>query len=134
MRNETPNGASQPSATNLVSGILADVQQLLTQQTQLLRLEVREDLARARTGAVFLGVGIGITAVGGLLFCLMLPHLLNWLMHWPLWICFCIFGVVFLFLGGGASFVALKKFQHAAALPETTTTLKENLACLLRQN
>jgi len=120
--------------STLVSGILSDVQQLMAQQTQLVRLEIREDLARARTGAIFLGVGLGITAIGGLLFCFMLPHLLYWLTDWPLWVCYCIFGVVFLFIGGGASYTALKKFQSAASLPETTTTLKENLACLLRRN
>jgi len=134
MRNETLNGSSSPSMTNLVSGILTDVQQLLAQQMRLLRLEIREDLHKARTGAIFLGAGLGITAVGGLLLCVMLPLLLTWLTGWPEWVCFCIFGVVFLFVGGGASYAAMKKFQSAASLPETATTLKENVTCLLRRN
>jgi len=135
MRTEVHNGSS-PTVTALVSGILADVQQLLNQQMQLLRLEVREDLRKARTGAMFLGVGLGITAIGGLLLCMMLPHLLFWATNGviPLWACYGIFGVVFLFVGGGAAYVAVKKFQDAASLPETTTSLKENVACLLRRN
>jgi hypothetical protein len=135
MRTEVHNGSS-PSATTLVSGILTDVQQLMAQQTQLLRLEIREDLRKARTGAIFLGVGVGITAVGGLLFCFMLPYLLNWLTSGvlPLWACFGIFGVVFLLVGGGAAFTAMKKFQDAASLSESTASLKENMACLLRRN
>ncbi|HTU91081.1 MAG TPA: phage holin family protein [Gemmataceae bacterium] len=133
MRNDTLNGSEQASTTTLVSGILSDVQQLLAQQTRLLRLEIREDLQRARTGAIVLGSGLGITAIGGLLLCVMLPLLLSALTGWPEWVSFGIFGVLFLFIGGGATFAAMKKFQDAASLPESTTTLKENMACLLRR-
>jgi len=134
MRNEATNGASQPSMTTLVSGILADVQQLMAQQTHLLRLEIREDLRKARTGAIFLGAGLGVVAAGGLLLSFMLPLLLHWLTDWPEWVCFGIVGVLLLSLGGGAVYVAAQKFRDAASLPESTATLKENMACLLRRN
>jgi uncharacterized membrane protein len=121
--------------TSLVSGILTDVQYLLAQQARLLRLEIREDLRKARTGALFLGAGLGVIIVGGLLFCFMLPHLLNWLVpELPLWACFGIFGVVFLLVGGGVTYAAVQKFQDATSLPESTAALKENVACLLRRN
>ncbi|HEY7158893.1 MAG TPA: phage holin family protein [Gemmataceae bacterium] len=136
MRNDVPNGVSPPSLSSLVSDILTDVQQLVAQQARLVRLEIREDLRKARTGAIFLGAGLGVTLVGGLLFCLMLPYLLNWVTgeQIPLWACFGIFGVVFLFLGGGAVYAAQRKFRSAAALPESRASLKENVACLLRRN
>jgi hypothetical protein len=134
MRTDTRNGSSQPSMTTLVSGILTDVQQLLAQQTRLLRLEIREDLRKARTGALVLGAGLSVVAVGGLLLCVMLPLLLHWLTQWPEWICFGIVGILLLFVGGGATYAAVQKFQDAASLPESTTTLKENMACLLRRN
>lgn len=133
MRTETRNGSEQASVTTLVSGILSDVQQLMAQQTRLLRLEIREDIHKARTGAIFLGAGLGITALGGLLVCVALPLLLSALTNWPLWVCFGLFGILFLFIGAGATFAAVKKFQGAASLPESTTTLKENMACLLRR-
>ena len=135
MTPDVRNGASSPSMTALVSGILADVQQLMAQQARLLRLEIREDLRKARTGAIFLGVGLGIAAVGGLLVCFMLPLLLNWLTDnvLPLWACFGIFGVTFLLVGGGAAYTAVIKFKDAATLTESTTSLKENVACLLRR-
>jgi fatty acid desaturase len=120
--------------TTLMSGILTDVQQLMAQQARLLRLEVREDLRKARSGAIYLGAGLGVAAMGGLLLCVMLPLLLNWLTDWPQWVCFGIFGVLYLFVGAGAAYAAMKRFQDAASLPESTTTLKENFACLLRRN
>lgn len=134
MRNDTLNGASAPSMTSLVGGILTDVQELMAQQTRLLRLEIREDLRKARTGSVFLGAGLGVVAMGGLFLCVMLPLLLQWLTHWPEWVCFGIVGILLLFVGGGAVYAALKHFKDAASLPESTTTLKENLTCLLRRN
>ncbi len=134
MRNDTLNGSAQPSMTTLVSGILTDVQELMAQQTRLLRLEIREDLHKARSGAIYLGVGLGIAAVGGLLLCVALPLLLRALTNWPEWVCFGIFGILFLFIGGGAAYAAMKMFQDAASLPESTTTLKENITCLLRRN
>lgn len=134
MRNDTLNGSEHASMTTLVGGILSDVQQLMAQQTRLLRLEIREDLRKARTGAIFLGAGLGVAAVGGLLLCVMLPLLLQALTDWPQWVCFGIFGILFLFIGAGAAYAAAKKFQDAATLSESTTTLKENLTCLLRRN
>jgi hypothetical protein len=134
MRNDTLNGSSAPSLTTLVGGILTDVQQLMAQQTRLLRLEIREDLRKARSGAIYLGAGLGVAAIGGLFLCVALPLLLQALTNWPQWVCFGIFGILFLFIGGGAAFASMKLFKEAASLPESTTTLKENITCLLRRN
>jgi hypothetical protein len=134
MRNDTLNGSPSPSMTPLVSGILTDVQELMAQQARLLRLEIREGLRKARSGTIYLGVGLGIAAVGGLLLCVALPLLLCTLTNWPEWVCFGIFGILFLFIGGGAAYAAMKMLQDVASLPDSTTTLKENIACLLRRN
>jgi hypothetical protein len=133
MRNDVLNGSSATSLTALVGGIVTDIEQLIVQQTQLVRLEIREDLRKARTGALFLGAGLGIVLVGGLLFCLMPAYLLNWATDLPLWACFGIVGAVFLLIGGGAVYAALKKFQDAVTLPDSVTALKENVTCLLRR-
>jgi len=133
MRNDVLNGSSGQSMTALVGGIVTDIEQLFVQQTQLIRLEIRDDLRKARTGALFLGAGLGVTLIGGLLFCLMMPYLLNWATGLPLWASFGIMGAVFLLVGGGAMYAALKKFQSAATMPESAAALKENLTCLLRR-
>lgn len=134
MRTDTHNGAEQAGVTTLVSGILSDVQQLLAQQTRLLRLEIRQDMHKARTGAMILGAGLVTAAVGGLLLCVALPLLLGALTGWPQWACFGIFGILFVFIGGGAAYAAMRRFQGVASLSESTTTAKENMACLLRRN
>jgi hypothetical protein len=119
--------------TALAGDVLAGVEQLVVQQLQLLRHELRQDLRQARTAAIFLGAGLGVTLVGGLLFCLMPPYWLHWSVpELPLWACFGSAGGVFLLLGGGAVYTALEKFQASAALPESLAALKENVACLLK--
>jgi len=126
--NETQTPSHDASLTSLVTGIVTDVQQLIKQQTELIRHEIREDIQKARDGAIFLGIGLGITLVGGLLFCLMPPYLLNWAVpELPLWACFGITGVVFLILGACAVWAAAKKFQSAASFPESIESLKENV-------
>jgi hypothetical protein len=133
MRNDVLNGSSGTSMTALVGGIVTDIEQLIVQQTRLIRLEIRDDLRKARTGALFLGAGLGVTLIGGLLFCLMMPYLLTWATGLPEWASFGIMGALFLLVGGGAVYAALKKFQSAMSLPESTAALKENVTCLLRQ-
>lgn len=133
MRTEVHNGPSPPSVTALVSGILADVRDLAVQQTRLVREEVREDMTKARAGAIFLGVGLVLAPIGALQLCLMLPHLLNWAApEVPLWACYGIFGIVFLLFGGGFAVVALQRFKKAASMRESATALKENVQCLLK--
>jgi hypothetical protein len=78
-------------------------------------------------------VGLGVTLVGGLLFCLMVPYLLTWATGLPYWASFGISGAVFLLVGSGAVYAALKKFQAAVTMPESVATLKENVTCLLRR-
>jgi uncharacterized membrane protein YqjE len=128
MMPEVDSYPSQQSMTALVRGILNDVQSLIKQQTDLVRHEIRKDLDKARDGLLFLAFGMGVTLVGGLLFCLMPVYLLWWAVPaLPLWACFGIVGGLFLILGACAVYAALKKFQAAAALPDTVQTLKENV-------
>jgi hypothetical protein len=128
------DSSSQPGTSPLLSGIVADVRQLMEQQAQLLRLEIREDLRKARTGMILLGASLGIVASGGLLLCFMLPWLLHWLTDWPEWLCCGLFGVLFLALGVLAAYTGFNKLRQSASLSESTAALKENLVCLLRRN
>src|SRR5262249_36229415 len=95
--------SSEPRLTALVTGIIHDVQELLKQQLSLFREEVKNDVRKTKEAALSLSLGVGILAVGGLFFCLMLVHLLNWAAPTvlPLWLCYGIVGGLFL-VGGGA--------------------------------
>jgi Putative Actinobacterial Holin-X, holin superfamily III len=60
----------------LVGGIMNDAKDLLVQEWTMTKLEVQEELRKAKTAAIALGIRIGVIAVGGMLLMLMLVHVL----------------------------------------------------------
>lgn len=91
---------SEPNLGGLVAGILNDVKDLVTDGVALAKLEVRDELRKAKLAAVEVGVGIGIMAMGGILLLVMIVHLLAALTVIPLWGCYGIVGGVLFIVGG----------------------------------
>ena len=77
---------SEPTLAQLVHGLVSDAKLLMRQELALAKHEIQGEVGKTKTALVSLGVGIGITAVGGLLLIVMLVHLLNALTEWPLWL------------------------------------------------
>jgi hypothetical protein len=127
--------SSEPSITALVTGIISDGQELIKQQFALLRREVEEEIEQAKTAALFLALGAGIVAVGGLLLAFLLVYLLANTTTIPLWGCFGIVG------GGLATIGALCLYfgrREAADVvltppPQTAEAIKENVQWLKEQ-
>ena len=122
------HAAPEVSATRLVSGIMTDAQQLITQQLALLRQEVKDDLRKTKQASFSLIWGALLSLVGGILLALMLVHWLSWAaLELPLWICYSIVGVPIAALGGALYLTGIHKFkslsplsgQSAQALTET---------------
>jgi hypothetical protein len=67
---------SEPSVAALLGGIVNDVKDLLVQERALTKLEVQDQLGKAKTAAIELGSGIGVVAIGGILLMLMLVQML----------------------------------------------------------
>ena len=117
------------SVTSLVSGIVHDAQELMKQQFELLKAEVRDDFRKVRDASELLGAGAGLALMGGILLTLTLVHLLNWLIpDMPQWAAYGIVAVVFI-AGGAALYLAGKRMlDKVNPLPEQTAeALKENV-------
>jgi hypothetical protein len=111
----------------LVSGIVQDAQELIGQQLALFKQEMRQDLRKAREGAILLGIGAGALLVGSILLSLMLVHLIQWLAPtWPSWISYGIIGGG---LAGVGAFLALQGRNKLGTIaPEQSAkALEENL-------
>jgi hypothetical protein len=91
---------SEPNLGGLITGILNDVRDLVTDGVALAKLEMRDELRKAKLAAVQVGIGIGIMAVGGILVLVMLVHLLAATTTIPLWGCYGIVGGALLIVGG----------------------------------
>lgn len=125
---DTDPAAREASVAALVGGIINDAQRLLSQQIELIRVEIKEDVRRAATGLALVAGGAIFLAIGAVLLCFMLVHLLAWAFdpHLPLWTCFLIVGGAIALAGAVLVYVAVRKFSHS--LPEQSlAALKENL-------
>jgi hypothetical protein len=129
-----PKHQNEPDVPTLVKDVVDDTQRLLGQQMDLLRSEVRQGLERARSAAVSLGTGAGLTAAGGLLSTFMLVHGLNRATRLPLWACYGVVGGLLGAAGLRLLAVGRREAQGVRLVPEQTVeALQENLSWLKDQ-
>jgi len=120
--------APDASVTELVSGIITDAQELIKQQFQLLKQEVRDDLQKTLKASLFLVVGAIFGLVGVSLLISMLVFMLHELAGLPLWASYGICGGAALLTGGILAFVGAHRFASFNPLPDQTAqALKENV-------
>jgi membrane protein insertase Oxa1/YidC/SpoIIIJ len=118
----------QPSVTSLVSGIIADVQDLIKQQVALIGKEIKDDLNKSIGAAISLAAGAGTAAMGGLLLCITLALVLDvYIPQLNWWGGFAIVGGVLTAVGLVLLYAAIKKFETIKALPETVQAIKETV-------
>lgn len=92
--------AAGPGFSSLISGILRDAKDLVIQGAALAKLEVKDELRKAKSAAIAAGIGLGTAAIGGILLILMVVHLLAASTEIPLWGSYGIVGGVLLVVGG----------------------------------
>jgi len=117
------------SVTTLVSGILHDAQELVKQQFELFKHEIRNDFRKTKEAGVSLGSGAGLGLVGVFLLGEMLVHLLNWAVpDLPLWGGYGICGLAFCAAAGCLVYAGKRKIDSVQSLPEESVeALKENV-------
>jgi len=125
---------AEPSVAVLLRGIVTDAKELLEQEVAMLKLEARDELRKAKSTAIALGIGIGIVAAGGMLLSVMLVQVLAVFTELPLWECYGIVGSSLVVLGGlwfvvGKSTTA----DPTIASRPTVKTRKENGQWLTEQ-
>jgi hypothetical protein len=128
--------AQEPSVTALVTGIISDAEELFKQQFELLKHELRDDLRKTKEAGFMLGLGAWLGLVGAILLVMMLVYLTQWLLpHWPLWVCYGIWGGVMLIVGG-ILFAAGKMKLDSFTPPgeKSAQALKENVQWLTNTN
>jgi hypothetical protein len=127
-RVEPGTAAEAGSVTGLVSGIISDAQNLLRQQAEMLKAEVREDFKRSKRAAEFGSVGIILTTVGVLGLITALAYFLHEQYAFQMWASWGIVGGLFAAAGIAASAFAYILLERFNPLPDKTfNALKENI-------
>jgi hypothetical protein len=132
MDTRSPQPAA-PSLAALLGGIMKDAKNLLLQELMLAKLEGQDELRHIKTAALLLGIGIGVSTVGGMLLSMMLVHVLAAYTDVPLWGCYGIVGSVLAVLGGVLLAAGTHKAEDIDVLPQTVETMKENAQWLTEQ-
>jgi hypothetical protein len=122
--------------SDLLGAVARDAGALAGQHLDLLRAELRHDLAEAGLAAASIGAGAGLTAAAGMLGALMLVHKLHSATRLPLWGCYGLVGGALGALGAGligagvqrAGGVDLVPRQSLAALREDFEWVKHQAA------
>jgi uncharacterized membrane protein YqjE len=125
---DVTNGA-EPSASALVGGILTDAENLLKQQLELFRVELQQDVNKARGAAPAVLAGGGLALIGSILLGFTLAYLLQALVpNMPLWGCFGVVGLLLFAVGAALVSVTMSRFRTLNPLPEQALEgLKENV-------
>lgn len=131
----TPAGyTSEPTLAQLLTGLMHDAQTLLRQEVALATHEIRIELRRTIRAVMFLGLGIGIAALGGWLLILMVVHLLHALTAVPLWACYGIVGGLFATSGIVLLVLGKQKLAHVHLMPQATVKImKEHVQWIKTQ-
>jgi uncharacterized membrane protein YqjE len=119
----------EPSVASLATGIIHDFQELVKQQLELFKHELKADVRKTREVVASLAVGLVLLSLGGIVVCFGLAELLFWLA--PVlqrWGSYLIVGGLVSVVGVGLSYYGYQEFRASNLLPEESAeALKENL-------
>jgi uncharacterized membrane protein YqjE len=130
---ETPPAApvrTEPTVTELVSGIVNDTQTLIRQQLDLMKAELKHDIKRTADAAKYFGVGVGLSLIAALFLLVSLPLLVQWLFpQLPEFACWALTGGVLLVAGLVAFYLGKRVFDSFNPLPDKSlNAMQENLS------
>lgn len=116
--------------TGLVGDIARDAKQLLTQQYELFRSEVRQGVRQVGGSAGAMAAGGGLVAAGGLFAGMALAHLLHKATGLPLWVSYWAVGGAA--AAGGLTLLNAGRsgLMEVEFLPKTADALGDNLTWL----
>jgi hypothetical protein len=103
---------SDVSITHLVTGIIADAQDLGVKHLELLRSELLEEIRKTTDAIVSLAIGFALILIGGVLFCHMFAHmLLQFIPTLSMWQCYGIVGLVVAIAGAIPLAIGLSRLR-----------------------
>ena len=117
---------SDRSIASMVSDIIGDVQQIVRAEVRLARAEIREELAKARRGVVFLFAGAVVVMMAFGVGLLSAVYALAQV--WPPWAAALTVGGVVAIIGVVVLMTGMKQIKGVSLPPErTVSTIKDLL-------
>jgi hypothetical protein len=124
----------QQSFASLLSGAVNDIRELFRHEVSLARVEIRNELANAKSAAMKLGIAAVTGIFAALLLLFALSHGLSDLFAMPIWAGYAIVGGLLLIVAGVLVAIAWPNLKSVGPVPERTVrTMKENIEWVKRQ-
>jgi hypothetical protein len=122
------------SFASLLSGAINDIRDLFRHEVTLARVEIRQEVANARSAAIKLGTASVVLLFAAIFLLAALAHGLNALFDMPVWAGFTIVGGLLAITGGVVLALAMSNLKTVKPVPERTVqTMKENIEWVKRQ-
>ena len=112
----------------LIRGLLDDARDLIREELQLARAEIRDEISAAQSAAIAFGIAAAVGLLGAVLLSVAIGGAVAYFLRWPTWAGYGVVAVLFLAGGWGLSMYARGRLKTIRAMPETTETMKENMA------
>lgn len=123
---EPGDGTGLARVTALIRSLANDLQTLVHQELELVKLEAGQTARRVVRDGAWIGAGVAITAVGGLVLVVALALGLGVLLG-SYWLGTLITGLVLVLIGAGVAFKGAKDLRTAQLAPkQTVDSLKED--------
>ena len=117
----------EESLGTLLRGIMNDLRTLVREEVALARVEIRQQVGRARTAAVSFGMAAAALLFGGTFLLIAIALGIADMFDWPAWAGFAVTAVLLSLVGFVALSAGRRQIAQVHAVPqETVTTLKEN--------
>ena len=112
----------------LIRGLLQDVRDLIREELQLARAEIREELLAAQSVVAAFAASAVAALIGAGLLSIAIGGAIAYFLGLPTWAGYGIFAVVLLVAAWSLVHHGRNQLARIRAIPETTQTVKENLA------
>jgi len=122
-----PELAQHETIGGLIRGILTDLKTLLQEEIALARIEIREQVGKARAAALSFGIAAAGLLFGLAFLLIAVATAISEQLGWPAWAGFLVVGVLLSLVGFVSWSLGRRRLRTFQAFPaETVTTLKEN--------
>jgi uncharacterized membrane protein YqjE len=114
------------SLASLLTDIVGNVQQIVRAEVRLAKVEVQQEVAKARTGAMLVAAGGLVVALA--LGVLLLAAVYALALVWPAWAAALAVGLAAAGLGAAVAAVGMNRFKSITlAPPRSAAILEENI-------
>jgi hypothetical protein len=122
------------SIPTLIRGLLDDGRELIREELQLARSEIREEIATAQTAVIAFAISAAVGLMGAMLLSIAIGGAVAYFLRWPTWAGYGVTAVLFLAAAWGLCLYARARLKALRAIPETKDTMKENLAWMQKKS